>query len=108
MKRNYRTPFGEADIVARDGETVVFCEVKARQSTQFGPPAEAVERHKQMRYTNIARAFLMRAGEDVPVRFDVVEVTDEGVRHIPAAFDALYSCIIWTVSKRQAILRRSI
>ena len=86
LKTNYRTPFGEADIVARDGETVVFCEVKTRESTQFGTPAEAVERHKRERYVNIARDFLMRAGRDVNVRFDVIEVTDKGVNHIPAAF----------------------
>lgn len=54
LKRNYRTPFGEADIVAQDGETVVFCEVKARLSDAFGTPrggggaaqAEAVCRHR--------------------------------------------------------------
>ncbi len=72
----------------RDGDTVVFCEVKARQSDRFGTPAEAVERHKRERYVNIARDFLMRAGEDVAVRFDVIEVTEEGVNHIPAAFVA--------------------
>lgn len=87
LKRNYRTPFGEADIVAQDGETVVFCEVKARLSDAFGTPAEAVERHKRKRYTDIARYFLMRAGENVPVRFDVIEVEGEEVNHIPAAFD---------------------
>ena len=87
LKTNYRTPFGEADIVAQDGETVVFCEVKARLSDAFGTPAEAVERHKRKRYADIARYFLMRAGENVPVRFDVIEVEGEEVNHIPAAFD---------------------
>ena len=87
LKTNYCTPFGEADIVAQDGETVVFCEVKARLSDAFGTPAEAVERHKRKRYADIARYFLMRAGENVPVRFDVIEVEGEEVNHIPAAFD---------------------
>ena len=86
LKRNYRTVYGEVDIVALDKDTVVFCEVKTRESTQFGTPAEAVERHKRERYVNIARDFLMRAGRDVNVRFDVIEVTDKGVNHIPAAF----------------------
>ena len=86
LKRNYRTAYGEADIDALDKDTVVFCEVKTRGSTQFGTPAEAVERHKRERYVNIARDFLMRAGRDVNVRFDVIEVTDKGVNHIPAAF----------------------
>ncbi len=87
LKRNLRTPFGEADIVAQEGDTVVFCEVKARLSDSFGTPAEAVERRKRRRYADIARWFLMRAGQEVPVRFDVLEVGEEGVRHIPAAFD---------------------
>ena len=87
LKTNYRTPFGEADIVARDGDTVVFCEVKTRRSDAFGTPSEAVDRRKQKRYTDIARAFLMRAG-DVAVRFDVLEVTDRGINHIQSAFGA--------------------
>ena len=66
---------------------MVFCEVKARLSDAFGTPAEAVERHKRKRYADIARYFLMRAGVNVPVRFDVIEVEGEEVNHIPAAFD---------------------
>ena len=89
LKTNYRTPFGEADIVAQDGDTVVFCEVKARLSDAYGSPAEAVERHKQRRYTDIARYFLMKAGQELPVRFDVLEVFADRVNHIPAAFDAV-------------------
>ena len=87
IKTNYKTPFGEADIVARDGDSVVFCEVKTRQSDAFGTPAEAVDFHKRKRYINIARAFVMRAG-DVNVRFDVLEVTEEGINHIVSAFEA--------------------
>ena len=87
LKTNYKTPFGEADIVARDGDAVVFCEVKTRQSDAFGTPAEAVDFHKRKRYINIARAFVMRAG-DVNVRFDVLEVTEEGINHIVSAFEA--------------------
>ncbi len=87
LKTNYRTPFGEADIVARDGETVVFCEVKTRQSDAFGTPSEAVDFRKRKRYIDMARAFLMRAG-DVNIRFDVMEVTEEGINHIVSAFEA--------------------
>lgn len=86
---NYRTPFGEADIVAADGETFVFCEVKARLSETFGSPAEAVERHKQKRYADIARFFLRRMGrDDIAVRFDVLEVFADSVNHIENAFSA--------------------
>ena len=89
MKMNYRTPFGEADIVAPDGDTVVVCEVKARLSEAFGTPAEAVERHKQRRYIDIARYFLMKLGRgDVNVRFDVLEVFADSINHIAGAFGA--------------------
>ncbi len=88
MKVNDRTPFGEADIVARDGETVVLCEVKARQSETFGTPAEAVTAQKRRRYVNMARAMFAREGREFCVRFDVLEVTEEGINHIVSAFEA--------------------
>ena len=82
-------PFGEADIVAADGDTIVFCEVKTRLSEKFGTPAEAVEAHKQRRYIDIARYFLMKLGrDDVNVRFDVVEVFADSINHIENAFGA--------------------
>ena len=78
---------GEIDIVALDGETLVFVEVKSRQSDSFGEPAEAVDAKKRKKYGLVARAYLQRSGdEDRECRFDVIEVTDKGVNHIPAAF----------------------
>lgn len=69
-----------------DGDTVVFCEVKARLSEAYGTPAEAVERHKRRRYADIARYFLMKAGRELCIRFDVVEVSEGTVNHIVGAF----------------------
>ena len=87
LKLNYKTPFGEADIVALCEDTVVFCEVKTRLCEKFGTPAEAVERHKQRRYADIARWFLARMRrEDVNVRFDVAEVFADHISHIEGAF----------------------
>ena len=86
LARNYRTPFGEADIVARDGETVVFCEVKARLTESFGTPAEAVGADKRRRYGLIARFFQQRAGRECNVRFDVLEVYTDRVVHLKDAF----------------------
>ena len=88
VKRNYRTPFGEADIVALDGETVVFCEVKARLSERYGTPGSAVESRKQRRYIDVARYFFLLAGAEFSVRFDVIEVFADRVNHIVAAFEA--------------------
>ena len=90
LKTNYKTPYGEADIVAQEGETFVFCEVKARLTDAYGSAAEAVEWHKQRRYTDIALFFLQKLGREADVRFDVLEVYADGVRHIPAAFDAVF------------------
>lgn len=86
LKTNYRTPFGEADIVALDGDTVVFCEVKARISGKFGTAAEAVGYRKERKYIRIAEYFLMKAGREYAVRFDVLEVYPEETKHLIGAF----------------------
>src|SRR4051812_21291586 len=68
--RGYRTPLGEIDLIARDGPTLVFVEVKARRQ---GEPAEAVTPEKQRRLTLAALEFLKRHGLlEQPSRFDVV------------------------------------
>lgn len=74
LERNYRCPFGEVDIVASDGDTLVFIEVKTRRGTGYGYPSEAVTLAKRQRLRKIARYFLQHhgVGERVPVRFDVV------------------------------------
>lgn len=73
--RNFRTRCGEIDIIAKDGEYLVFIEVKTRTSVRFGAPREAVDYHKQNRIKNIAKLYLLQKKFfDKPVRFDVVEV----------------------------------
>ncbi|MHB8901210.1 MAG: YraN family protein [Thermoguttaceae bacterium] len=93
--RRVRTGLGELDLVAVDGRTVVFVEVKTRQSDQHGHPAEAVDLAKQRRLTRLATAYLKRHGLlNHAARFDVVAVTwPDGVRprieHIRNAFEAV-------------------
>lgn len=73
--RNWTCSFGEADIIARDGDTVVFVEVKTRTGLSNGLPSEAVTKEKRARYEKIACAYLMDSDfVDVPVRFDVVAI----------------------------------
>ena len=60
LARRYRTKHGEIDIVARDGETMVFVEVKARATAEFGTAAEAVTRRKQRRLASMAVDYLAR------------------------------------------------
>ena len=75
LARRYRTRLGEIDIVARDGETIVFVEVKARTDAAFGGAGAAVTGWKQQRVARMAADFLARrrCGE-VPCRFDVVAI----------------------------------
>ena len=59
LARRYRTRFGEIDIIARDGDTLVFVEVKTRRSAGFGGQLAAVNFTKQYRLVNMARSYLM-------------------------------------------------
>ncbi len=77
IARNYRPSSGdsEVDIVARDGDTVVFVEVKSRNSAEFGSPDRAIDPEKQKRITRAARSYATRAGIAWnQVRFDVVSI----------------------------------
>ena len=77
LDRRYRTRFGEIDIVARDGDTIVFVEVKARATAEFGPAAEAVTPLKQRRLASMAVDYLARHRlTESPCRFDVVAIDD--------------------------------
>ena len=73
LERNWECPAGEADIIARDFDTLVFVEVKTRTGIDKGFPSEAVDVQKRSRYEKIAMWYL-RDYEfvDIPVRFDVV------------------------------------
>ena len=72
LLRGYRTPRGEIDLIARDGRTVVFIEVKTRR---HGEPAEAVTVEKQRRLTLAALQFLRENGLlECPARFDVITI----------------------------------
>ena len=90
-----RSALGELDLVMLDRETIVFVEVKTRQSSDAGHPAEAVDAYKQRRLTRLAVMFLKRHGLlERPARFDVVAVTwPDGrrlptIEHVPNAFEA--------------------
>lgn len=90
--RNWRCPAGEIDIVARDGDTLVLCEVKTRRTVRTGLPEEAVGPTKQKRLARLARAYIATLPEEPPaVRFDVVTLLviapDRALlRHHRAAF----------------------
>ena len=94
LDRRYRTRHGEIDIVADHDGTIVFVEVKARATREFGTAAEAVTPYKQRRLASMAVDYLARRKlTDRPCRFDVVAI-DEAESETPeitlyaAAFDA--------------------
>jgi putative endonuclease len=75
IARRYRTKLGEIDIVARDGDTTVFVEVKSRVGDEFGGGAAAVTAAKQRKVALMAMDYIVRHRlEDRPCRFDVVTV----------------------------------
>ena len=83
LARRYRTRFGEIDIIARDAQTIVFVEVKARHGDDFGGGAAAITRWKQRRIASMALDYLSRHHiGDRPCRFDAVTVDfeDTGAR----------------------------
>jgi putative endonuclease len=91
LARRFRTRAGEIDLVALDGDVVVFVEVKTRRADGYGRPAESVTRTKRERIVRVARIYLARTGwHERRCRFDVVEVVpragDFRVRHIEDAF----------------------
>ena len=87
LKRNYRTPFGEADIIVQDGEEIAFVEVKTRTSDSYGQPSEAVGKDKQQRYRRIAECYWLQTGKEPNARFDVAEVWADGrIEYIKYAF----------------------
>jgi putative endonuclease len=94
IARRYRVRGGELDVIARDGQTIVFVEVKTRASRMFGEAAEAVTPLKQLRMTRLAEEYLARHHlSECPCRFDVVSIdVDTGapaIEVIQNAFDAL-------------------
>ncbi len=75
LERNVREKFAEIDIVAEDGPTVCFIEVRTRKNTRLGHPAETITHHKQKSIRRAAEAFLAR--HDIssrPIRFDVATI----------------------------------
>ncbi len=74
IKQNYKTRIGEIDIIARDGNALVFIEVKTRESIEYGLPFEAINSAKKRKIANVALLYLKRLKEIPPCRFDVVSI----------------------------------
>jgi putative endonuclease len=91
LELNHRTRSGEIDIIAKDGDVLVFIEVKTRAGDIYGAPFEAVTRRKQQKIRAVALSYLKRLQKEVPVRFDVISVSMQGnvpsLEYIQDAFE---------------------
>ena len=85
---NFRSKQGEIDIIGKDGEYLVFIEVKYRSSTAYGYPEEAVNIKKQRTIRSVAQYFMLTHNipMDTPVRFDVISILGNHIKHIRNAF----------------------
>ena len=95
LERNFKSPIGEIDIIAREGRTIVFVEVKARSSDDFGAAKWAVDGKKQRKLSLLALDYLKRHSLlDQSARFDVVAIDgvqgQETIELIQNAFDLAY------------------
>lgn len=89
LERNYHNKYAEIDIIAKDKDTFVFCEVKYRGSERFGTGFDAVDIHKQHKISCAALDYCVKKNiTDKPCRFDVIAVDRNGmIEHIENAFD---------------------
>jgi len=87
---NYRCKQGEIDIIAQDGDTYVFCEVKYRRNEGKGYPEDAITATKQRRITRSAMVYLKEHHVwDNSCRFDVICILGEKFTHIKNAFEII-------------------
>lgn len=70
--RNVRRPWGELDLIAEDGDSLVFVEVRKRSHAAFGGGAESIDRSKRQKLLRAAESYLQESSWNGPVRFDVV------------------------------------
>jgi putative endonuclease len=97
LSQNFRTRYGEIDIIARRERLLVFCEVKTRTSGKFGKAVEAITTYKREKLKKLAEIYLARHLKDsriTEIRFDVITVTFENskpsqvsINHLENAFD---------------------
>ena len=96
VERNFRCKGGEVDIVARDGKTLVFVEVKSRKTLSYGVPQLAVTPFKQRQISKAALTWLAKNHQhDKPARFDVIAILlssdyQHQIEHIKNAFELAY------------------
>ena len=87
LARNYRCRGGEIDLIAQDGETRVFVEVRARRNTRYGGAAASITPQKQQRLIYAARHYLMHLPIEPLCRFDAILIDGDHMEWLRSAFD---------------------
>lgn len=89
LERNYRCRQGEIDLIAKDGKTLVFVEVKYRKDKQKGHPLEAVNRYKQQKiiHTAMYYCYKQKVFDAQACRFDIVSILGEDIELLKHAFE---------------------
>ena len=88
LERNFNSRFGEIDIIARDGNTLVFVEVRSKSYSSFGTPEETISKSKAKKIIKTAEFYIKIKNpffEDV--RFDIISILHNNISHIKNAFD---------------------
>lgn len=88
LARNYRTRFGEIDLVAQEGDVLLFVEVRLRTSEEYGGAASSITFGKRRRIEAAARHYLSRLRREPPCRFDVITLGGPRPAWMRSAFDA--------------------
>ena len=92
LERNYRNRNGEIDIIGKDGEYLIFIEVKYRKDTKMGTPEEAVNLKKQRQICKVADYYRLThgIGEFTPVRYDVIACCNDMITWHKNAFEHIF------------------
>ncbi|MBK7806541.1 MAG: YraN family protein [Saprospiraceae bacterium] len=91
LERNWRFSKAEIDIIAKDGEVLVFVEVKSKSYTFFGAPEESVSAYKENLIIDAAHQYMIKIGHDWEIRFDIISIVfdknkDASITHFKDAF----------------------
>lgn len=91
LERNWRFSKAEIDIIAKDGEVLVFVEVKAKSYTYFGAPEESVSTYKENLIIDAAQQYMIKIGHDWEIRFDIISILfdknkEASITHFKDAF----------------------
>lgn len=91
VEKNYRSIFGEIDLIVQDKGTIVFVEVKTRSDISFAYPFEAVNPKKREKIRKTALCFMKKMKQEVPARFDILSICvrdgKQEIEHIQDAFE---------------------